>query len=121
MRRECLAVHRSPDMRSSGCWLRVSLAIQCAKNPLLQDSSKIWLYFAKHQTHAGRLDIEDGCVGLEIFSRMMNFQQDMAMHLNPGRRLQIASAQAHLRHTRGKKSSGRALRSNLGTGAESKP
>jgi len=35
------------------------LVIQRAENPLLQNSSKVRLYFEKHQTHARGLDIED--------------------------------------------------------------
>jgi hypothetical protein len=35
------------------------LVIQRAENPLLQKSSKVRLYFEKHQTHARGLDIED--------------------------------------------------------------
>lgn len=35
------------------------LAIQRAENPLLQDSSKVRLYIAKHQTHARGLDVEN--------------------------------------------------------------
>jgi hypothetical protein len=44
------------------------MVIERGENPLLQNGSKVRLYFSKHQTHARGLDIKDRCLGLEIYS-----------------------------------------------------
>lgn len=52
----------------AGRWPRIGLFIQRGENPLLQNGSKVRFHFAKHQTQARGLDIQDGCRGLKIFS-----------------------------------------------------
>src|ERR1700722_6887150 len=99
-------------------FLGVSLLIHCGQNPFLQNDSKLGFYFAKHQAHARGLDIEDGRLGLEMLSRGMDLQQHRELHLQRRRSLQETPAQAQFCHTSAGKSSGRAFRSDLGTGAE---
>jgi hypothetical protein len=45
--------------RLTGTVLRIKLVVQRLENPLLQNVSKVRPYFAKDETHARRLDIED--------------------------------------------------------------
>jgi len=62
------AVPKLPVGRSTRSWVRLGLLIQGGENPLLQDGSKVGFDFAKYQTHARGLDIEDGCFGLKILT-----------------------------------------------------
>jgi hypothetical protein len=70
------------------------LVIERGKNPLLQNVSKVRLYFAKYQPHARRFYIEDGCLGLEVFLGVLDFQQNRVLKFKRSGSLQETPAQA---------------------------
>jgi len=73
---------------------RSRFVIERGENPLLQNVSKVRLYFAKYQPDARGMEIEDGCLGLEIFFGVMDFQHNRVLKFKRSGSLQETTAQA---------------------------
>jgi len=104
----------------AGDLLGFELAVECYKDPVLEDFAVAGLYFAEDETEAGWPGVEDHRFGLEGFTGFANFQIHVALCLKGGSGFEETALQAQLGYPSGETRFRRSFGSDFGIRVEGK-